>query len=209
MTSASTILGQARETLIDANAITWSEAELLGYLRMAVNKACALLLDLYVTVVDHPLDPGLRQTLPEGALVLIDAPTNGNGGPVTQQAMTELQRVQREWGAATPGQPSYFAYDKRSPLTFLVYPPASSGASLELVLGTLPPEFSSSDELPISPWFDTALWAFVCGMALAKNTTRQDLTKTATFMGVFNADMAAWKATKDGTVSPPDKQGVH
>lgn len=209
MTSASTILGQARETLIDADATTWSEAELLGYLRMAVHKACALLLDLYVTVVDHPLDAGLRQYLPEGGLVLIDAPTNGDGGPVTQQALTELQRIQREWGAATPGQPAFFVYDKRSPLTFQVFPPASSGASLELVIGALPPEFTSSEEIPISPWFDTALWAFVVGMALAKNTTRQDLTKTATFMGVFNADMAAWKATKDATVSPPDRQGVH
>lgn len=209
MTSASTIIGQARTTLIDADATTWTDDELLGYLRMAVNKACALILDLYVTVVDHPLDPGLRQTLPDRALVLIDAPTNGDGGPVTQQAMTELQRVQREWGTATTGQPSYFAYDKRSPLTFLVYPPASSGASIELVVGALPPEFASSDEIPISPWFDTALWAFVCGMALAKNTTRQDLTKTGLYMGMFQSDLATWKATKDATVGPADKQGVH
>lgn len=209
MTAASTILSQARTTLIDASARAWSDDELLGYLRMAVNSACALLLDLYVDVVDHALDAGMRQTLPEGALVLIDATTNGNGGPVTQQALTELARTQPEWASATPGQPSFFIYDKRSPKTFMVWPPAGSGASLDLVVGATPPEFASSDELPISAWFDRALWAFVCGMALAKNTDRQDLTKSAAFMGMFNADMAAWKVTKENTVSPADRKGVH
>lgn len=209
MSSASTLIGQVRTTLIDTNAQTWTDDELLGYLVMAVNKACALLLDLYVTVVDHALEPGMRQSLPEDGLILIDATTNGNGAPVTQQALTELARVQRTWAAATPGQPEFFIYDKRAPLTFMVWPPAASGASIELVIGALPPAFTSSDEIPISQWFDSALWAFVCAMALAKNTNRQDLTKTAQFMAVFNADLAAWKTAKESNVSPPDPTGVH
>lgn len=209
MTLASDLVASARSTLIDADASTWSDDELFSYLRMGVNKACALLLDLYVDVVDQALQPGMRQQLPDGALVLIDAPTNGAGGPVTQQALTELQRTQRTWAAATAGPTSYVVYDKRSPRTYLVWPPASSGASLEIVVGTLPPAFTSSDEIPISEWFDTALWAFICAMALAKNTTRQDLNKTGAFMGVFNADLDRWKAVKDATVSPPDRQGVH
>lgn len=209
MTTASTLIGQARTTLIDTSARTWDDAELLGYLRMGINKACALLLDLYVTVVTHDLAPGMRQTLPEGGLVLIDGTTNGDGGPVTQQALTELARIQRDWGAATPGQPQYFMYDKRSPQTFMVYPPAGSGATIELIIGALPAEIGLSDEVPVSAWFDTALWAFICGMALAKNTQRQDLTKSGVFMTMFNADLAAWKANKEATVSPPDKQGVH
>ena len=209
MSSASTLIAQARVTLIDTNSQTWTDAELLGYLVQGVNKACALLLDLYVEVVDHSLQPGMRQFLPERALVLIDAPTNGDGGPVTQQALTELARTQREWAAADAGQTSYFVYDKRSPLTFLVWPPAASGMSLELVVGALPPAFTFSDELPISAWFETALWAYICAMALAKNTNRQDLTKTAAFMGIFDADLNRWRAVKDATVSPPDRQGVH
>jgi len=209
VTAASTLIDQARTTLIDTSARTWAEDELFGYLRMGVNQACAALLDLYVTVVDHALDAGMRQYLPEGGLVLVDATTNGDGGPVTQQALAELARTQPEWRTATPGQPSFFIYDKRSPQTFMVWPPAGSGASLELVIGAMPPEFSSSDELPISAWFDRALWAFIVGMALAKNTQRQDLTKSALFMAMFDKDIAAWKAAKESTVSPPDVRGVH
>jgi hypothetical protein len=209
MSGASTLVAQARVTLIDEDAETWTDDELLGYLVMAVNKACALLLDLYVRVETVALELGVRQYLPEGGLVLIDAPINGAGGPVLQASLTELSRVQRTWPTATPGQPQYFIYDKRSPRTFLVSPPASSGAGLELVFGATPPAFTASDELPISAWFDTALWAFVCGMALAKNTTRQDLTKSAQFMGMFSADLDRWRAIRDATVSPADREGVH
>jgi len=213
MSGASTLIAQARTTLLDnadtPSDQTWPDDELLGYLRMGVNKACALLLDPYVQVVQHALELGMRQYLPESALVLIDATTNGDGQPVLQQALTELARTQREWAAAEAGEPRYFIYDKRSPKTFMVWPPASSGASVELVLGTLPPAFDASDQVPIDEWFDTALWAFVCGMALAKNTTRQDLGKSTQFMAMFNADLDRWRAVKDATVSPPDRQGVH
>lgn len=209
MTAVSTIAGRARTTLIDANARTWSDDELVDYVIQGVNKACALLLDLYVDVVQHALDPGMRQMLPEGALVLIDATTNGDGGPVTQQARNELARTQRTWGNSAGGQPSFFCYDKRAPQTFLVFPPADSGASIELVVGAMPPALTSSDELPISAWFENALWAFACGMALAKNTTRQDLTKTAQFMALFQADMDRWRAGKEAAVSAADEQGVN
>lgn len=207
--TASSLVAQARVTLIDEDADTWSDSELLGYLQQGVNKACALLLDPYITVTQHSLEPGVRQYLPEGALVLIDAPVNGEGLPVLQVALTELSRVQRTWPQATPGQPQYFIYDKRSPRTFMVSPPAASGATIELVCGAVPPAFDFSDPVPISEWFDTALWAHVCAMALAKNTVRQDLTKSAQFMGMFNADLDKWRATRDATVSPPDRQGVH
>lgn len=209
MTAVTSLLAQARETLIDEDSVTWGDAELLGYLQMGLNKACALLLDPYVVVRDHPLEPGVRQYLPEGGLVLIDAPVNGAGAPVLQVSLTELSRTQRTWPSATPGQPVYFIYDKRSPLTFMVSPPAASGATLEIVFGSLPPEISISDEIPISAWFDTALWSFICSMALAKNTTRQDLNKSGQFLAMFNADLDRWRATRDATVSPPDREGVH
>lgn len=209
MTTIATIAGRARTTLIDANARTWSDEELVDYVVQGINKACALLLDLYVEVVDHALDPGMRQTLPEGGLVLIDATTNGDGGPVTQQARNELARTQREWGNASSGQPSFYCYDKRSPQTFLVFPPADSGASIELVIGALPPPMTSSDELPISAWFENSLWAFTCAMALAKNTTRQDLGKMGQYMGLFQADLDRWRASKDAAISASDERGVN
>lgn len=209
MTTVSTIAARARLTLIDAAARTWSDDELVDYVNQAIGKACAYLLDIYVTVVDHAMTPGMRQTLPDGALVLIDATTNGDGGPVTQQARNELARTQRAWGNAPGGQPSYFCYDKRAPLTFLVFPPADSGASLELIVGAAPDVLTGSDEIPISPWFENALWAFTCGMALAKNTNKQDLTKTALYMGMFQTDLDRWRASKDAAVSAADEQGVN
>jgi len=209
MSSVASLIAKVRTTLIDEDASTWPDDELLGYVEMAVNKACAALLDLFVDVIDHNLEPGMRQYLPEGALILIDSSRNGDGAPVTQQGVAELSRIQREWGNATAGQPQFFMYDKRAPRTFQVFPPADSGSSMELVVGAIPPPLGLSDEMPISAWFDSAVWAFACGMALAKNTSRQDLTKTGVFMGMFGADIATWKASKDATAAPPDRQGVH
>ncbi len=205
----STLLGQARTTLIDADSDTWTDTELLGYLVMGVNKCCALLLDPYITVVDHELSSGMRQYLPEDGLLLIDPTTNGDGAPVMQQALTELARTQPTWANATPGQPSYVIYDRRSPKTFMVWPPAGSGASVELVIGAMPPAFGLSDVIPIDQWFDSALWAFVCGMALAKNTARQDLGKSQQFMAMYTADLERWDKAKSNTIATADRQGAH
>lgn len=210
MTTAAALIARARTTLIDANAVTWTDDELLGYLQTGIDKACGLLLDLNVEVVQHALDAGVRQTLPPRGLVLVDITLNSNFAPVLQAALTELSRVRPTWASDPPGPTAYFIYDQRAPRTFMVSPPAQAGDTVELLMGATPePLADINDSVALSVWFDSALWAWVCAMALAKNTTRQDLTKSAQFMAMFTADMDRWQAAKKATASPPDLQGVH
>jgi hypothetical protein len=210
MTTGQNIVDTARKSLLDGAKRTWSDAELLGYLNSAIGQACGTLLDIYVVVSMTGTAIGVRQTLPSGGLVLLDVPRNGNGGAVTQVALSELARTHTTWaGDASSADTNYFMFDKRSPATFLVYPPASSGTQLELVYGAVPSAIALSDTVPISPAFDTALWAYVLSMAYAKNSKKQDLAKSKEFMGLYTQVLDTWRKAKDAAGIPSDPLGAH
>lgn len=210
MTTAQTVVDTARVTLLDAAKRSWSDAELLGYLNSGIEQACGTLLDIYVIAADVPLNTGVRQALPAGGLVLIDVIHNTNGGAVTQAALSELSRTQPTWAAdANSADTKYLMLDPRAPATFYVYPSASSGASAELLYGAVPATLILSDTVPISPAFNTALWAYILGMAYAKNSKKQDLAKSQGYMGLYTQVLDKWKATKGASITPPDPTGVH
>lgn len=209
MTIAQALVDECRLTLIDAAKVTWSDAELLGYLNSGIAQACGTILDAYVKVTSaFALAAGARQTMPADALVLIDIPRSGTGA-MAQQALSELARVHPTWPADTAGDPVYFIYDRRSPLTFLVYPPAASAKTVELVYGAVPATITLPDTIPLSPWYDTPLWQYVLAKAWAKNSKHQDLEKSKAFMAAYTAALEIWAKAKAANVSPPDIEGVH
>jgi len=209
VTLASTLLGEVSATLLDESGTTWTSAELLTYLNNGIAQACGTLLDIYVVANEVALTAGVRQVLPADGLMLIDIPRTGDGTAVTQQAMNELARTRPSW----PNDPasdtiSYFMYDRRSPKTFLVYPAATGAGTAELVYAATPPVMNYlADEIPIDATFNTALWAYVLGMAYSKNSKRQDMTKATSYMGLFTSILDSWKKTKDSMVAPPDLVG--
>lgn len=210
MTTAATLIGRARVTLIDSAKVTFTDDELLAYLNEGIAHACGVLLDIYVKAEVATLAAGVRQNLPAGGLLLLDIPRNSTGETVTQAALAELSRTHPNWAAETgAGVVNYFMFDRRTPATFLVYPPATVSAAVELVYGAIPTEVVLGDEIPVSRAFDTALWAYVIGLAYAKNTKTQDLQKSQGYLGLFNQILSDWKKAKESTALPPDLKGVH
>jgi hypothetical protein len=208
MSTGQELVDRARVTLADADKVTWTDAELLGHLNAGIAQACAEVLDAYVKIDDIDLVAGVRQSMPAGALLLIDIARNQFGNPVAHQSQSELGRVHKNWGDIPGGPTVYYTYDKRAPLSFLVFPPGLPGNSVEAVYGAMPPPITLAGVVPISTWFETPLWAFVLAMSYAKNTTRQDLAKTAAFMTMFSTALDRWRALKDASVSKTDIQGV-
>jgi len=209
MTLAQVLVDRSRLTLIDAAKVTWADDELLGYLNAGIAQACGTLLDIYVKAQMTNLVAGVRQTLPAGGLVLIDIPRNGAGGAVQQAQSSEFGRTTENWAAAAASaNVGYYFFDPRNPASFLVSPPATAGASVELVFGAVPDPIALGAQVPISPAFDTALWAYTNALAYAKSTKRQDLTKTNAFLGLYNGVLDTWKKGRATTVKPPDAKGV-
>lgn len=210
MTLATELLSSVSTSLLDDAERTWSEEELFGYLNRAVAQVCGTLLDVYVVTNVVALTAGPRQELPADGVALIDIPRDGNGNGVTQQALNELARTRPQWAATAQSEDiAYFMYDRRSPRTYLVYPPAGAGATVELVYAAIPPVMTyPNDEIPIPATFDTALWAYVLALAYAKNSKRQDMAKSTGYMGLYTQVISEWKKIKDGTVASPDLRGV-
>lgn len=212
MISVSVHADSCRTTLLDTSKTTWSDDEILQATNEAVAMACSLVPDLYVvTDEQHPLAIGVRQSLPDGGLVLIDAPYNGEGGAVTIEAQTEIARVHPTWAAAPSSSAVRFVmYDPRSPLTFMVYPPAQSGATLAIVYGAQPEDAAYlSATIPLPGWTRRALWALTLAKLYGKNTQRQDLGKAKDYLAMGTGILQAWSEAKAKRAAPVDLQGVH
>ncbi|GAP37390.1 DUF6682 family protein [Piscinibacter sakaiensis] len=205
MTTAQQMVDRVRKTLIDADKDTWSDPSLLEGLNAGIAQACGTLLDIYVVTQIQALVAGVRQSLPTGGLVLIDIPRNGAGTVVEQVDQVEFGRTRPDWPSETASAaPRYWMQDRRNPARFMVSPPATSGATAELVFGSTPAALALGETIPLSTAFDTSLWAYTLGVAYAQNTVRQDLAKSAQFMGMASSIWDTWKKGADTTVRVVD-----
>lgn len=210
MTTAQSIVDQARGTLIDTDKITWTDAELLGYLNQGIAQAAGTLLGLYVVTSLVSLVAGTRQTLPAGGLMLLEIPRNGLGNAVRQASGAEFAKTRPTWpGETASNDTKFFFYEPHAPTSFMVYPPANVGAQVECVYAAVPPAVTLAGTVPISPAFDTALWAFTIGLAYAKNTKRQDLGQSKLFLELYGGALANWKKGLGESASAPDPKGVY
>lgn len=129
------IVHRVAETLQDLTSIRWPAAELVRYLNDAQREIGFARPDaIYGTAPAYALAVGWRQALPAGANKLIAIPCNGNGGPAVRMCSMEILDAQIPgWRSLTPRTTVVHGmYDERNPREFFVYPPAASGATLDI-----------------------------------------------------------------------------
>jgi len=187
---AATILDSVATTLLDVAHRTWPTLELLGYLNEAMNAtAAARPADFYVLELSTALVAGVIQELPDGGILLIDVPRNTGGRIVTQVDKSLLDEADRFWPAATPqAQVESFTFDPRNPRRFVCFPPNNGIGMVDLVFGSVPPALTyenGSEEMPCPDSYQTPLTNFVLAKAYAKNSKRQDLVKTSSYMQMW------------------------
>lgn len=150
-TLVSEILDRVKITLQDTTSVRWPELELLRWVNDAQRKIVELAPDANVEQTVVTLATGTRQSLPSGALRLVDASRNmGSGGTTPGNAVRLTQRHVLDaqvpaWHTTTASSSiQHVLYDKRVPKVFWVYPPASTGASVELFVSKPPTTLSST-----------------------------------------------------------------
>lgn len=139
--TAQSIIRRVVETLQDSTSVRWPVQELVRYLNdgqreVALHRPDALRLNAAVALV-----AGSRQSLPVNGAKLIEVVRNtgGNKRAVRQVNREILDAQSPGWhnlGGAT--EVLHFMYDPRDPTTFYVYPPAASGASVDMVYSAMP-----------------------------------------------------------------------
>jgi hypothetical protein len=142
------IITRAQTILQDVTGTRWPTVELLGWLNDSYKEIVQARPDLYpVSTPSFACAAGTRQTAPTGALRMIDVVRNGTG---TKRAVRLIDRRILDdqlpsWHSqAATTEIQHWMFDPRTPREFLVYPPASSGTTLEIVYSAVPAAHSAA-----------------------------------------------------------------
>lgn len=145
----SDILTRARTALNDADAVRWTDAELIQW----INDGCKFIVGLRpdagsLTAV-LTLAAGTRQSVagmaPPGLRLLDVIREEATGSGVRLVDREVLDAEVPGWHKATPGPVDCYVHDNREPATFYVFPPAVAGAQLQVMYVRAPVEITAAD----------------------------------------------------------------
>lgn len=139
--SAQSLIRRVVDTLQDPTSIRWPISELVRYLNDGQREVVLHRPDAMRINAPVALTAGSRQTLPANGTKLIEVirNTGGNRRAVRQTNREILDAQSPGWHSlAGSTEVLHFMYDVRDPTTFYVYPPAASGASVDLVYAAMP-----------------------------------------------------------------------
>ena len=185
--SVETVINNVARTLLDTAFRTWSRAEHVANLNVAQRLICGdYKLDAYPKREFKALVAGIAQDLPADGTALIDITDNeASGRSVTQTDLAILQEENRFWPAATQQtEVENYAADPRTPRKFYVFPPNDGSGSVRITYGAIPPELtgSSGENIALSDAYQYPIERIMLSLAFAKNSVRQDLSKSQAFM---------------------------
>jgi len=150
--TAQSVVDDAELILMDSDNDHWTEAELFGYLKDGEKETAIHKPDIYIINDDVVLVEGTRQSLPSGAIHLIDIVRNmGTNGSTIGDVITLIDKksfdaIDRSWHKATASATvEHFMFDSRDPTRFYVYPPqpSSSFGYVDMIYASIPPTISA------------------------------------------------------------------
>lgn len=198
-----TLISKVQTLLQDATAVRWSVLELQGWLNDAYREAVNLRPDCNTIVGTFTCAAGPRQNVTSqfsSALRVIDI-TRNLASTSDKRAVRLIDRRTldgqiRSWYSATQSvNIEHYMYDARVPKEFLVYPPATTAAQLEMVYSAVPAAHTLTAEelantataevIRIDDSYANALVDYILYRAYSKNT--ESTTNAAKATGYFQA----------------------
>lgn len=171
--TAQNILDRASMIIQDLTNVRWPASELLNWLNDSRRELAVLRPDIYSQSTTKALIAGAKQSLPTGGLRLMDVPRNTSGAAVTLTHRGFLDQQNPTWhtSVAPSTTVKHFMVDERDPSTFWVYPPAASGASVELIYQSAPTDYAVGDSLSaFEELYGGAFVDYVCYRAFSKDS---------------------------------------
>lgn len=136
----SQVMRQMTTILQDAGAVRWTPQEMKDWIDLALIDIYTAKPNAKVTVVQHPLVAGVRQTLNDQYGMVLRFLRNTSGGAIQMlDNLDTLDRWQPGWDTL-PGAAKiqYVHHSQVAPRQFTVVPPALATASLELEVAVPP-----------------------------------------------------------------------
>jgi len=191
------LIVRAQTLLQDEDSVRWTVAELQYWLNDAYKETIGLRPDANTQTAEYTCVAGPRQVLTgsfPNAIRLVEVvrnlATTSNKYSVRLTDRKSLDTQRRSWYADTPSASvELYMFDPRTPKQFLVYPPATTAARLEVIYSVLPAEHTLSDAQLLNPTtsetiriddiFATALFDYMLYRAFSKDAEQTAMTQRA------------------------------
>lgn len=206
---ASDIISRARIVINDADAVRWTDSELLKWISDGQRVIVLVRPDSYSINESLTLVAGTKQTLPSGGLRLLDVIRNlkSNGDPDRSVRMVDRETLDAQdynWHTTTAtGKVMNFVYDNRDPTHFYVYPQATAGMKLEILYSKSPAEITTAaTSLVLADVYVEPLFNYVLFRAYSKDAEYAANASLAQgYMQIFMS-LLGMKTSKDFAFSP-------
>lgn len=212
--TAAEVITRASDIIQDQTNVRWPQAELLRYLNDGRREICIVRPDIYATTTVLTLAAGTKQAIPADGRRLLDVIRNMASDAVTPGRAVRI--VEREvldaqlpdWHSESSGATKHFMFDERSPKDFYVYPPAASGAKLQVAYSKTPVEITSlNTELSDEDIYTGALVDYICYRAFSKDAEYAgNVDRSALHYGQFRNALIGGRKTD--YVSSPNMSNV-
>lgn len=181
---AQTIIQNVQDALNDLDGARYPASTLVRHLNKAQRWIQVVRPDTTSADMTWNLEPGFKQDLPPQVASLIDISANATGKRtrVTRVDQRLMDASVPNWRSQTPKLDIvHFMYDLRNPRHILVYPPAASGAKLDL-------EYSAYPQDVPTPSGDGRAFATVSG-SISLADKWQSAVESLTLHFAYSKDM--------------------
>lgn len=181
MATAQAAIDRARYQLHDADAVRWSDAELLAYLNDGLRQIVTIKPEANtLEALFTPADTSALQTLPAGGVKFIKATFNeaAGGGKTASIRFCEkdvLDTFLPGWSSDAPIAPNadsyyeHYMHDPRDPTRFYLYPQPAPAYPLWIMYTAVPTELTlTTDTFPLADQYLEAASQYIVYRALTK-----------------------------------------
>ena len=210
---ASDIINRARVVLNDGDSVRWLDPEMMQWLTDGQRTIVLVRPDASVSNEVLTLVAGTQQAIPPTyGYRLLDVVRNvsSSGPPVV--GGRSIRYIDREvmdsqntaWHSGTPSSTvTNFIFDNRDPKHFYVFPPATAGAKIEIIISRSPTDVTTTGQtLDLSDIYADPLLNYVLFRAYSKDAEfAQNAQLASSYLQVFMS-MLGVKSKKDAAYSP-------
>lgn len=135
----------------DSTRYRYTDTALLGHLNQVIKRVCHVRPDLFIVHGDIPTQAGKTlQTLPDGAVRLVEIYHIKGGEAITETVRETLDETYPGWHAETAGTPNNYVRHIRNPDKYFLSPPPVAGTILVGEYVQSPPNYTSKQQIELS-----------------------------------------------------------
>lgn len=177
------------ELLESGSGVYWTQPELIDYCDKGIKTLAGLKPDTVANNATYTFINGTAtQVIPSDGFLFLDLIKNlsPSVSAIRQVERNHLDHADPNWPAASGTSVLHFTFDPRNPRYFQIYPQSTGTQTAEILYAQTQPTVTAlTDSVDIDNVYVPCLVYYTLSMAYSKNTKRQDITKSSSYMALF------------------------